>query len=180
MTRIFAFSPVWIAEEKYNFQNTPKRAEAWYGDRIYSEEVSKIVSELPVSTSGLVGTNWLSSHPPETPQASYYGWQTTHTIDLKPWQDYYRDLEKSNSAAEIPVTPQPQSPAQDVLLALSKFDPVIEQLRQASQLPYSRFPLAYDIEDPAEILLPHLGGVENNISQVLQLRADAELPKRRK
>ena len=45
----FAFSPVWIAEEKYTFQNTPKRAEAWYGDRIYSDKVSKILPLLPVS-----------------------------------------------------------------------------------------------------------------------------------
>ena len=37
----FAFSPVWIAEMKDTFQNTPTRAEAWYGKRIYSEEVSK-------------------------------------------------------------------------------------------------------------------------------------------
>src|ERR1035438_7802187 len=50
----FACSPVWIAEVKYNFQSNPKRAEAWYGDRIYSEEVSKIFQLLPVSESGLV------------------------------------------------------------------------------------------------------------------------------
>ena len=53
--------------------------------------------------------------------------------DLKPWQAYYRGLEKTNPAVEIPIAPQPQSPAADVLLALSKFDPVIEQLRQAAR-----------------------------------------------
>jgi hypothetical protein len=61
-----------------------------------------------------------------------------------------------------------------VLLALSKYDPAIEELRQAAQLPYSRFPLNYDDEDPAEILLPHLAEIKR-CSLVLQLRALAEL-----
>jgi hypothetical protein len=168
----FAFSPVWIAQEKYTFQNTPKKAEAWYGDRIYSEEVSKIVPLLPVTVSAVVGTNW-AYHLPNTPEISGH-WTTAHMTDLKPWQSYYRDLEKTNPAAEISVAPQPQSPAADVLLALSKYDPVIEELRDASKLPYSRFPLDYDIEDPAEILLPHLS-VLKQCGLALQLRAIAEL-----
>jgi hypothetical protein len=167
----FAFSPVWIAEEKYTFQNTLKRAEAWYGDRIYSEEVSNIVSQLPVSVSALVGTNW-AYHLPNTPEMSGH-WAMSRTTDLKPWQSYYRDLETTNPTAEISITPQPQSPAADVLLALSKFDPVIERLRTDSVLPYSRFPLGYD-GMPAAILLPHLSALKQ-FAQVLQLRAIAEL-----
>jgi hypothetical protein len=169
----FAFSPVWIAEVKYTFLNTPKRAETWYGDRIYSEAVSNLVSQLPVSVSGLVGTNnWWAYHLPNMPETSG-NWTTTRFIDLRPWQAYYRDLENTNPAAGIPVAPQPQTTAQDVLLALSKFDPVIEQLRQDSALPYSRFPIRYD-GLPAAILLPHLAA-EKRYVQVLQLRAIAEL-----
>ena len=170
----FAFSPVWIAEEKYLFQNTPERAKAWYGDQIYSDEIAKIEPRLPVSTSGLTGTNWITAHNlPNTPQESYYNWTTAQAMDLKPWQAYYRKLEKIYPAAEIPVAPQPQTPAQDVLLALSKFDPVIEELRQDSAKPYSRFPIQYD-GMPAAILLPHLSA-EKRYAQVLQLRAVAEL-----
>jgi hypothetical protein len=166
----FAFSPVWIGEEKFLFQKEPKRAEAWYGDRIYSEEVSNLLSMMPVSVSGLVGTNiWW----PSTPEKSD-NWATANTIDLKPWQSYYRDLEITNPAAKIPVAAQPQSPAADVLLALSKFDPVIEKLRVDSVLPYSRFPVLYDTDDPAAILIPHLAALKR-YSQVLQLRALAEL-----
>jgi len=173
----FAMSSVWIAEEKYTFQNTPQRAEAWYGDRIYSEGVSKIVSQLPVSVSGLVGTNWyMHSIPnlPQMPDASSH-WTTSRTTDLRPWQSYYRDLEMTNPAAKISITPQPQSPAQDVLLALSKFDPVIEQLRQDSARPDSRFPIQYN-GMPAAILLPHLAALKR-YAQVLQLRGIAELQK---
>lgn len=168
----FAFSSVWIAEEKYFFLHQPKRAEAWYGDRIYGEEVSKIVSMLPLTVSAVVGTNW-AYHLPNTPGVSG-NWTTARITDLKPWQSYYRDLETTNPAAEISVTPQPQTAAQDVLLALSKYNPVIEKLRADSALPYSRFPLNYESQPPAAILLPHLAALKQ-FSQVIQLRAIAEL-----
>src|ERR1035437_1770421 len=92
--------------------------------------------------------------------------------NLKAWQDYYRDSAAKTN--EFPVPPQPQSPAADVLLALSKYDSAIEELRQASQLPYSRFPLNYDTECPAAILLPHLSALKR-CSQALPLRSIAEL-----
>jgi tetratricopeptide (TPR) repeat protein len=101
-------------------------------------------------------------------------WTTARTTDLKPWQTYYRDLGKTNLAAHIPVTAQSQSPAADVLLALSKYDPVIEKLWRDSALPFSRFPVKYDTDPPAEILIPHLAAVKR-YAQVLQLRAIAEL-----
>jgi hypothetical protein len=170
----FAFSPVWIAEMRNNFLDTPKRAEAWYGNRIYSEEVAKLLPLMPVSVSGLVGKNWWSvEYSPDFPKVSGQ-WATASLTDLKPWQSYYRGLEKTNPAVEIPIAPQPQSPAAAVLLALSKFDPIIEQMRQDSARPYSRFPLGYDDEDKASILLPDLAAVKR-YSQVLQLRAIAEL-----
>jgi hypothetical protein len=99
-------------------------------------------------------------------------WQTAKISDLKVWQNYYRALAAKTN--EFPISSQPQTPAQDVLLALSKYDSTIEELRQASQLPYSRFPLEYDKANPADILLPHLGDLKR-CSQVLQLRALAEL-----
>jgi hypothetical protein len=99
-------------------------------------------------------------------------WQMAKISNLKSWRDYYRELAAKTN--EFPVAPQPQSPVADVLLALSKYAPAIEELRQAAQLPYSRFPLDYDTEDPAEILLPHLSMLKQ-CSLALQLRAIAEL-----
>ena len=99
-------------------------------------------------------------------------WRMAKISDLKAWRDYYRAL--ATTTNEFPVAPQPQTPAQDVLLALSKYDPVIEELREAGKLPYSRFPLEWDKDDPAEILLPHLA-VLKQCSLALQLRAIAEL-----
>ncbi len=99
-------------------------------------------------------------------------WTQGMTSDLKVWQNYYRALAAKTNL--FPVPPQPQSPAADVLLALSKYDSAIEELRLAGRRPESRFPLNYDADPPTLILLPHLA-VLKRCSQVLQLRAIAEL-----
>ena len=72
------------------------------------------------------------------------------------------------------IPPPSSSPAQDVLQVLGKFDTTVEELRTAALLPETRFPLNYDNENPAAILLPHLAALKRS-SQVLQLRAIAEL-----
>jgi len=124
----FAMTPVWIAEVKLNM---PEGVKAWYGDRIYGEEVSKLASQLPISVSGVGGNvNFGTYHAPEPPNMADGDWRQTHAIGLKQWQSYYRDLGKAFPAVAIPITPQPQSPAADVLLALSKYDQIIEKLRR--------------------------------------------------
>ncbi len=99
-------------------------------------------------------------------------WQKSTMSDLSFWQNYYRALAAKTNVFSVPS--QPQSPAADVLLALSKYDSVIEELRAASRLPVSRFPLNYDSESPSAILLPHLAALRS-CSQTLQLRCLAEL-----
>ena len=99
--------------------------------------------------------------------------------DLKAWQFYYRLPQDTNSAYfphtnEFPVSAQPQSPAADVLLALSKYDSEIEDLRQASRMPFSRFPLNYATNNPTRIIFPHLEPLKS-CATVLKLRAVAEL-----
>jgi hypothetical protein len=105
-------------------------------------------------------------------------WQAGEMTDLKAWQNYYRSPNEGLSAHfftnVFPVAARPQTPAQDVLLALSKYDSTIEELREAARLPYSRFPLEYDKENPTAVLLPHLTALRR-CTQVLQLRAIAEL-----
>jgi hypothetical protein len=56
--------------------------------------------------------------------------------NLDAWQSYYR--QRGVITNEFPVSAEPQSAAKDVLVALSKYDSAIEELRVASQLPYSR------------------------------------------
>lgn len=75
---------------------------------------------------------------------------------------------------EFPIAPQPQTPAADVLLALSKYNSAIEELRQASRLPLSRFPLNYATNNPGEIITPHHAFLKGS-AMALRLRAIAEL-----
>jgi hypothetical protein len=108
----------------------------------------------------------------DSPANGAGSWEKATLTDLKPWQDYYRNLAAKTNF--FPIARQPQTPAQDVLTALSKYDPAIEELRAASKLPYSRFPIDYAKDDPATILLPELAAMKRPV-QVLQLRATAGL-----
>ena len=103
---------------------------------------------------------------------NYADWRLAKMTDLKEWQNYYRTL--ATKTNEFPVSQTTQSPAADVLLALSKYDSDIEEVRKASALPYSRFPLYYSSDHPFEIILVHLAPLKK-CCQVLQLRASAEL-----
>lgn len=111
-------------------------------------------------------------------------WQKGTFTDLQPWQNYYRSQPttaapttapaKSLADAPFPVMAQPQTPAADVLLALSKYDAPLAELRAAAKLPYARFPLEYDSAEPFGILLPHLASLKMTVTY-LQLRSIAEL-----
>jgi len=57
---------------------------------------------------------------------------------------------------------------------LSKYDSALDELRAASQLPDSRYPVNYDSESPWAILLPHLAQLRS-CAMLLQLRSAAEL-----
>jgi hypothetical protein len=74
--------------------------------------------------------------------------------------------------------PQPSAagtPAEDILLALSKFDPEFAELRAATvSRPFARFPIEYDYEPPWFILLPHLSHLKG-LTQLAHVRATAAL-----
>jgi hypothetical protein len=99
-------------------------------------------------------------------------WQKATPSELEPWQNYYRDLSESTNV--FLVARHPQTPAVDVLLALSKYDSTIEELRQAAARPASRFPLDYGTSEKFAILLPHLAPLKG-CAVVLRMRALAEL-----
>ncbi len=104
-------------------------------------------------------------------------WQKGKLTDLTQWQQYFRTYGQSPEGKTngFPVAAQPQTPAADVLLALSIFNPALEELRQASQRPHARLPLHY--ENGFEVvgdLMPWLAN-EKRYAQFLQLRILAEL-----
>jgi hypothetical protein len=115
-------------------------------------------------------------------------WRSGRRTDLKLWQEHYRNPEGYPNAMEsepgvvtslpepvakqFPVAEQPQTPAADVLLALSRHDGILEELRAACERPHSRFPVRYD--EGFNALLPHLNRIKS-INQFLALRVAAQL-----
>ena len=158
----FAMQPIWV--EAITAQIGREKARSWYGDRVNAFsgtnkarllDLKYELAEVQSMTNRSIG-NWQLAKPP----------------DLTTWQDYYRQLAQRTN--HFPVASRPQSPAEDVLLALSRSDDTVEALREASQLPHARFPVAYGDKNPADVLLPHLAMLKQCVS-FLQLRASAEL-----
>jgi hypothetical protein len=163
-----SFAPAAVPDEQ-NFALTPIVASSydWLldkdGKKLYPHKTNYVdrLSMNRESNSGLLDS-----------PTNFAGWARSKLTDLKEWQDYYRALAAKTN--EFPVSPTPQTPAADVLLALSKYDSDIEEIRKASTLPYSRFPLYYSSDHPFEIILVHLAPLKR-CCQVLELRASAEL-----
>ena len=104
-------------------------------------------------------------------------WQKTELTDLKQWQQYFRTFNETSEGKTngFPVSAQPQTPAADVLSALSYFTPALEELRQASLRPYARMPLDYASGfDSISAATSHLA-TEKRCAQFLLLRSVAEL-----
>src|ERR1043166_6193574 len=119
-------------------------------DRVQVDKDHRQLTDLVVWERALADTNTNTvrrGHTPRTPQV----------IGSGPL-----DLESRAKAAPI------------VLEALKTNDAMFSELRAASRRPYSRYPINYDVEDPAAILLPHLSGVRSACRR-LSLRACAEL-----
>jgi hypothetical protein len=164
----FAMTPILVESMKAVLG--PERSRPWFGDKFAENGRTNFTDRLDLNLRRENGWN-------DSPTNG--DWARETITDLKSWQAYFRAPIQTNrnsriTTNEFPIAPQPQSPAEDVLLALSKYNLAIEELRQASQLPYSRFPLDYDCESPSAILLPQLAAMKR-CTLVLQLRAIAEL-----
>jgi hypothetical protein len=81
-------------------------------------------------------------------------------------------------AAAEPTAAEPSltraQAAAEVLRGLAKYDPVVEELRSASQRPYARFNVRYEDDFAAAILLPELACMKS-ATVLFQVRASAEL-----
>lgn len=161
----FAMQPIWV--EQISGTMGMEKAKLWYGEsRVAALGHTNFVQPLNLPIE-LTGRDLVSPNLPISGD-----WRLAKKTDLKSWQHYYWQLaEKTNY---FPVATVPQTPAEDVLLALSRYDGTIEELRRASQLRYARFPLTYTNENKAEILLPHLASLKG-LTRMLCLRASAEL-----
>ena len=107
---------------------------------------------------------------PKLPPGSPLGDVAKGTFaDLKSFQVFYR------GNTNYPQPAVPGTAAQDVLTALGKFKPDLDELNEAAEKrSESRFPIHYEDQPCWEILLPHLSRIKA-LTQVFELRAVARL-----
>ena len=99
-------------------------------------------------------------------------WIKGERIDLSGWQKYYRSEDKPEADEKVPTSENPQSPAEDVLLALTVRKDVLDQLKGGSHRRYARFPIDYNANFAA--VLPHLKPMKD-ATLTLKQRALAHL-----
>ena len=103
-------------------------------------------------------------------------WPFGERIDLEQWQAYYRGshnrfaVESGGFTNHFPVATHPQTPAKDVLLALSRLDEDRRLLTEASGRPESRFWVEYNAG--FEAALPHLSELKQ-AAHYLSLHAES-------
>jgi hypothetical protein len=99
------------------------------------------------------------------------------SVELEKWAWAFAQGSKRGphrpAAAELSDETISNSAAK-VLEALTDFTPALDELRAASERPYSRFNLQYQEENPASILLPHLARLKQ-FCQIIGLRSSAEV-----
>ena len=94
-------------------------------------------------------------------------WFLGDRTDLLAWQSYYR------TSTNWPKWPQPRSPAEDVLKALSRYDAELAELRSAATRPRTQFN-THVTEDGVSTYIPYLHPLKS-AGEVVRLLAVAEL-----
>ena len=94
---------------------------------------------------------------------------TNGWVNLAAWQNYFR------TGTNLAGVPSGKSAAQDVLLGMRFLEPDLAELQaEAARRPLGRWPLHYDDDFLAGILLPQLGDIRR-INKTLEVRAAARL-----
>ena len=120
-----------------------------------------------------------SVYGPKSDKApSTSNWVKAQRVDLAAWQAFYRGSNNLFAAQSgpptnyFPIAKEPQAPAADVLLALSKFEANRQLLIAAAARPQARFWVNYDAGFGT--MFPHLARLKAS-SQYLSLHANAAL-----
>jgi hypothetical protein len=144
-----------------NFAATPLLRPFQSGNPEYSVYAGRLKTQAPIvvfdRTARPGGRN-----PPLTP-GIFVGRRENLTL----WQEHYR------SSTNFPNWPEPRTPAEDVLKALSLWDAELAELRSAATRPSARFNTR-TTEDGVSTLIPHAYAMRTVLATV-QVRAVAEL-----
>ena len=166
-----AFTPKPVPDDQ-NFAAIPV-IESWFTQRT---NFAKKWADNYSLASTMIGSE---TNPPAPEGNSHQGGKR-YFLDLAAWQMAFAAVQsgQTNSNQTFSsgkIDPTSRAIAAPVVLAgLGSSETELDQLRAASDRPYARYPVVYDLDNPWGILLPHLGNIKRTV-QRLQLRACAEL-----
>jgi len=142
LSKVPIFAEMYLAEQDYQKAKKPSE----------KQRINKIDINFKSTSSSL---------KPKT--ANYFKGEST---DLGAWQKYYRSVPATHLSASM------ETPAQDVLQALSQFDPEMNEIEAAVKNPNAYWPINYD--SPHQV---YLGGITRmiRVAQVTQLSGIAHL-----
>ena len=154
-----AMAPLFVRMYRYKTDSRTRQLTFDHDSNWSDNKTFKTLSTIP----------WGESRR-ETPYPVNPGnWTTGHALDLSRVQAYYRQRN------DFPQPPQPGTPADDVRLALTRYQPILDELTQAvAERPSTRFPVNWTLRPAAGIALPHYNTIQV-LTSTLRLRAVAEL-----
>ncbi len=147
-----AFAPLFV--RLYEYKVDPATGVTTFPAGV-SANGSKIMDYLPFGAEG---------RQPKTGE-----WTTGRPLELAKFQAYYRGRH------DFPRAPEAGTPSADVLLALTRYTPLLEELAcDAAERPLTRFPVNWTQSPASMLVMPH-GNFIQIICVALRLRACAEL-----
>jgi hypothetical protein len=164
-----AFIPKPVPDDQ-NFAAIPV-IDSWFTQRT---NFAKKWADNYASASSMIGS---PTNPPAP--AGVQGGER-YFLDLAAWEMAFEAIRSGRTNSSQPYASgkldlaSRAAAAPAVLADLASSETELDQLRAASDRPYVRYPVVYDMENPWGILLPHLGNGKR-VVQRLQLRACAEL-----
>jgi hypothetical protein len=144
-----------------NFAATPLLRPFQSGNPEYTVYAGRLMTPAPIVVFDRTAKP-SGRHPPLTP-----GIFVGRRENLALWQEHYR------SSTNFPKWPEPRTPAEDVLKALSLWDAELAELRSATTRASARFNTR-TTEDGLSTLIPHAYAMRTVLATV-QVRAVAEL-----
>lgn len=166
-----AFIPKPVPDDQ-NFAAIPV-IESWFTQR--TNFANKWADNYALASS-MIGSQ---TNPP-APEGNAYQGGERYFLDLAAWRMAFDAIQsgQTNSNRKLEsgkldlASRAAAAPA--VLADLASSETELDQLRAASDRPYARYPVVYDLDNPWGILIPHLGNIKRTV-QRLQLRTCAEL-----
>lgn len=101
------------------------------------------------------------------PELQTAPWMKGQMLNLNVWASFFRGA--TNTASTLPRL----DAAAEVLRGLQQYQAQLDELQIASHRQFCQFKLAYDTDNPAAILLPHLYALKIQ-ARLFQLRASAQ------